>query len=138
MKSDRSIFRSFVESIECSRPQPNLFAASGSRGRRPRNAAQLLPRVLLALEGRGWIAGAVLARELGTDLRALRAVAHESAGQIVGGDKGYCRTIEASPSLEDVNAVVNRHYSQARAMRGRAMEIERVKHSGSGGLRGGV
>ena len=106
--------------------QPDLFAARGDRAKRPAGAAQLVSNFLEALRSRGWVAGAVLVQELGVDLRMLRAAAHESGGHILGGDKGYCATVQAS--LEDVTAVVNRLYSQSRAMRERAMEIERVRH----------
>ena len=104
----------------------NLFAARGDSSRRPTGAAQLLPRFSEVLRGRGWVAGAVLARELDTNLRALRDAAHESRGLILGGNQGYCLTLEAS--LTDVQAVVRRLYSQSREMRERAMEIEKVRH----------
>lgn len=104
----------------------NLFAARGDASRRPTGAAQLLPRFREALRGRGWVAGAVLARELGADLRALRDAAHESRGLVLGGNRGYCLTLEAT--LTEVQAVVRRFYSQSREMRERAMEIERVRH----------
>lgn len=106
--------------------QPDLFAARGDVSRRPTGAGQLVPRFLQALRGRGWVAGCVLAAELGSDLRALRDAAHESRGLILGGNKGYCATLAAS--LEDVHAVTRRLYSQSQQMRERAMEIERVRH----------
>jgi len=104
---------------------PDLFAARGDRFKRPASA-EMVPRFLNALQGRGWVAGAVVAQELGSNLRTVRAAAHESGGLILGGDKGYALTTQAS--LEDVTAVVNRHYSQARQMRARAMQIEKVRH----------
>ena len=114
-----------------SRVQPDLFSARGNRSQRPSGAALLLPRFLAALRARGWVAGAILAQELGADLRTLRDAAHESGGRILGGQRGYCITTQAS--LEDVTATVNRLYSQAREMRERAVEIERVRHSAGHG-----
>jgi len=106
--------------------QPDLFAARGNASKRPSGAAQLVPQLRSALRGRGWVAGAALAAELGTDLRGLRDAAHESGGYVLGGNKGYCLTLEAT--LIDVQAVVRRFFSQSQQMRSRAMEIERVRH----------
>jgi hypothetical protein len=106
---------------------PDLFAARGDVSKRPTGGAQLVPRFFAALRDRGWVSGAALASELDTDLRSLRDAAHQSRGGILGGQKGYCLTVQAS--LEDVTSVINRLYSQSREMRERAMEIERVRHS---------
>src|SRR4051812_25634221 len=108
------------------RGQPDLFAARGDSSRRPQYASRLVDPFLTALRGRGWVAGALISRELGADLRTLRAAAHESRGHILGGNRGYCRTLEAP--LEDVTRVVNRLGSQAAQMWRRGMEIERVRH----------
>ena len=45
----------------------------------------------------------------------------------------FLRALRSVVAPSDVTAVVNRHYSQARAMRERAMEIERIRH---GSVRG--
>jgi hypothetical protein len=105
--------------------QRDLFAASGSPDRRP-GVAGLLPRLLAALDGRGWMSARVLARELDTDDRSIREAAHQSAEQILGGQRGYCLTSQAS--LEDVDRVTRWLLSQAGHMRGRVVEIERVRH----------
>jgi hypothetical protein len=106
--------------------QPSLFGAGGDVSRRPTCSAQLVPRFVGALRDRGWVAGARLAVELEADLRTLRDAAHHSDGLILGGNRGYFLTLQAS--IEDVVAVTNRLMSQSRHMRERAMEIERVRH----------
>ena len=105
---------------------PDLFAARGDRAKRPSGGAQLLPRFLGALRGRGWMAGALVAQQLGVDLRTLRATAHDSGGQIIGGQKGYA--LVAETPVAEVREVIARHLSQSREQRERAMEIEREFH----------
>jgi hypothetical protein len=112
--------------------QPDLFAACGDSAKRPHGASQLVPKFLDALTGRGWVSGAVLARELGVDLRTLRAAAHESGGLIVGHDRGYART-EQIP-LVDVHRVTRRLLSQSNRMRDRVRQIEAVRHGACGDL----
>ena len=109
-------------------PAASLFATRGSRDRRPSVSGDLLARFLRALRGRGWVRAVVLKVELNTDRRTLREAAQRSGGRILGHQRGYHLTIEAS--LEDVIAVTNRMHSQARAMRQRAVEIERIRHRG--------
>lgn len=92
--------------------QQSLLSARGDVSRRP-VADRLVPLLLAALAGRGWVASAVLVRELGVSKRELREAANRSGGHVLGGQAGYCVTLEAS--VQDVVAVVNRHYSQARA-----------------------
>jgi hypothetical protein len=70
-------------------------------------------------------------------MRSLREAAHKSRGAIVGGQRGYGLT--RGVPLDDVQAVINRHLSQSRQMRERAMEIDRVRHrSGAVGVLGGA
>lgn len=116
-------------------PQPDLFAAQGSRERRPYVNA-LLPRMLAALDGRGWVGAATLCVELETDRRSLREAGNKSAGRIIGHQRGYCLTTQAA--LQDVAAVVARHLSQSREQKVRAMAIERVRHAACGDILGGV
>jgi hypothetical protein len=108
----------------CAR-QPDLFAARGDAQRRPCVVA-LVPRMLAALDGRGWTRAAVLCRDLGTDARSLREAAHQSSGRILGHQRGYILTTQAT--LEDVQRVARRLLSQAGHMRARVLEIERVRH----------
>src|SRR4051812_19680102 len=61
--------------------QPSLFNANGDAAKRPRIGA-LLPRLLKALDGRGWIAARRLTEELGADDRAIREAASHSAGRV--------------------------------------------------------
>jgi len=108
------------------RPQRNLLSAHGDSTRRPSGAAQLLPRVLSALRGRGWVGGRALAAELHADLRALRDAASHSSGEVLGGNRGYA--LLAETPVAEVHAVIARHLSQSREQRKRALEIERAFH----------
>lgn len=105
--------------------QPDLFAAAGSPEHRP-VVDRLVPRLLSALDSRGWVSARVLSRELNTDDRSLREAASQSAGEIVSGQRGYCLTRQAS--LEDVDRSTRWLLSQSARMRERAMAIERVRH----------
>lgn len=105
----------------------DLFAARGDVSRRPKGVEQLVPRMIAALDGRGWVAGAVLASQLGVDLRALRDAASHSGGRILGHQKGYALTV-AVP-LVDVHAVTRRLLSQSSEMKRRVADIERVRHA---------
>jgi hypothetical protein len=105
---------------------PDLFAARGDVTRRPTGGARLVPQFLESLHGRGWVSAAALASELHVDLRKLRDAAHESGGRIISGQRGYSLTWTSS--VEDVYAFTKRMYSQAREMRTRAMEVERIRH----------
>ena len=113
------------------RAQLDLLAARGDRQRRPRSAERLVPMLIGALRGRGWVAGAVLGRELGVDLRTLRAAAHASGGAVIGGNRGYA--LVAETPVSEVREVIARHLSQSREQPERAMEIERAFHGCSGG-----
>jgi hypothetical protein len=110
---------------------PNLFAARGSRDRRPKGGA-LVPRFVATLAGRGWVAAYHIATELSTDLRSLRAAVHESEGRILGNQRGYILTTEAT--LQEVHAVTRRLLSQSNRMRERVRQIERVRHTACGDL----
>lgn len=105
---------------------PSLFRARGNPARRPRVAA-LLPRLLVALDGRGWVSARRLVVELDTDDRAIREAASNSGGRILGSRLGYCRTEQAS--LREVQRVTRWLLSQSGRMRSRVIEIERVRHA---------
>lgn len=107
--------------------EPNLFASHGNPRRRP-SGASILPAMLRALDNRGWVGASVLARELDTDVRTLRAAAASSAGQILGGQRGYLLTRQAS--LREVARCTARLLSQSNRMRERVAAIERVRHGG--------
>src|SRR5690606_26599100 len=93
--------------------QPDLFAAHGDRRKRPM-VTTLVPRMLAALERRGWVGASTLVAELDTDKRALREAAHQSDGRILGNQKGYILTTQAT--LEDVHKVTRRLLSQSNQM----------------------
>jgi hypothetical protein len=112
-------------------PQPNLFAAHGSRNRRP-TVDWLVPRMVAALDGRGWVGARWLTAELGANPRALREAAHCSAGRILGNSRGYILTTQAN--LQDVHAVTRRLLSQSNRMRERVRQIEVVRHAACGDL----
>lgn len=104
----------------------NLCAATtGSPDRRP-SVDDLLPRMLAALDVRGWVSARVLASELGTDDRSLREAAHRSDGHVLGGQRGYILTVQAS--VEDVRQVTAWVLSQSNRMRARVSRIELVFH----------
>lgn len=106
---------------------PSLFAAHGDPRRRP--GVSILPRMLRALDGRGWVGAGVLSRELNTSDRALRAAAAASRGQILGGQAGYILTRQAS--LREVARATAALLSQSNRMRERVAAIEKVRHGAS-------
>jgi hypothetical protein len=106
--------------------QPDLLASNGDVGRRPIVTA-LVPRMIRALDRRGWVSAATLCTELRTDKRSLREAAHCSDGHVLGHQRGYTLTTQASQ--EEVNAVTRRLLSQSNHMRERVRQIERVRHS---------
>jgi len=105
--------------------QPDLFAAHGSPECRPMVGA-LVSSLITALDGRGWVSARVLADELDTGDRSLREAASQSAGEVIGGQRGYHLTRQAS--LEDIDRGTAWLLSQSSRMRERAMAIARVRH----------
>ena len=86
----------------------------------PRDADELLS----CLSGRGWTKAPQITEALGWCDRAIRAAASRSAGLIISGDKGYCRTDAAT--TEERRHAVARLRSQSLEMLKRADAIERV------------
>ena len=80
--------------------------------------------LLVYLSGRGWIRAAQITGALGWCDRTIRAAASRSAGLIISGDKGYCRTDAATP--EERRHAIARLRSQSLEMLKRADAIERV------------
>lgn len=113
------------------RIQPDLFAARGNVHRRP-SVAALVPRMITALDSRGWVSAARLEEELDADKRALREGANRSEGRILGYQRGYILTTQAT--LEDVHKVTRRLLSQSNQMRERVRQIERVRHANCGDI----
>lgn len=113
------------------RYERDLFAADGNRDRRPQ-VEMLIPRFIAALDSRGWVGAKALAHELGVDARALREAAHLSDGRILGNQRGYCLTTQAT--LEEVHQVTRRLLSQSNRMRDRVRQIERVRHASRGDI----
>ena len=86
-----------------------------------------IARLIAALRGKGWVRRRILAHDLVMTERLFRAIAHASGGQIIGSDKGYRLTLEASP--EDVRAAIGRLIAQREQMQQRILDIERVYHA---------
>lgn len=74
-----------------------------------------------AILERGWVTGHTLSLELGLNERHLRALAEDSEGWVISGNKGYKHTTEATP--EEIRACVERLRAQARRMEQRAEAI---------------
>jgi hypothetical protein len=72
---------------------------------------------VLRLQGQGW----QTAKSLGMPERKARALASASEGQILGGQKGYCLTREATD--DDADHAEAFLLSQARKMTDRARQI---------------
>jgi hypothetical protein len=112
--------------------QADLFAATGDREKRPKvtRIAKVVPEMLAALKGQGWVAATILAHwlKLGSDgRRTLRDAAQASEGRIISGQLGYRLTVEASP--EEVREATGRLRSQARLMIRRLVKTQRVWHA---------
>lgn len=88
--------------------------------------------MVAALDCRGWVGAAVLEVQLNADKRALREAANRSEGRILGNQRGYILTTQAT--LEDVHKVTRRLLSQSTQMRERVRQIERVRHANCGDL----
>ena len=102
--------------------QPDLFDKP-----KPTEATanELQIRVLMsALAGRGWLTAKQLQPLTGLSDRQLRAAANASAGQILGGQKGYRLTTQASQ--EEVSHTTRWLSHQAREMESRAQNICRI------------
>ena len=111
--------------------QSDLFAAQGDTRKRP-SVTSLVPRMIAALDRRGWVGASALVTELETDKRAIREAAHMSDGRVLGNQRGYILTTQAT--LEDVHKVTRRLLSQSNQMRDRVRQIERVRHATCGDL----
>lgn len=90
------------------------------------SASRLLPALLAALDGQGWVTAKRLARVLETDDRTIREAASESEGRIISGQRGYCLTQQAT--VQDVQHAAAWLRSQARKMEYRAYLIEKAVH----------
>lgn len=82
-------------------------------------------RLLTALAGRGWRTAKDLRLEGWTE-RQLRATAHESGGRVLGGQRGYALTREASD--DEADRVERFLLSQARSMQQRAVDIRKARN----------
>lgn len=91
--------------------------------RPPVTSSDVAP-LLAYLSGKGWVKARSMADRWSD--RQLRELAHASQGQIIGGNRGYRLTLEAS--AEELNEATGRLRSQIRDMGQRVLEIERVYH----------
>jgi len=81
--------------------------------------------MIAALRGKGWQTSKELGARKESDKRILRAIAEESEGQIISGQKGYKLTSEAT-----VNEIAETAWlkSQGKKMIHRWIAIQRVAH----------
>lgn len=78
------------------------------------------------LYGRGWVNARQIKSEQGWPERSLREWAAASDGQIISGQRGYCRIEEATP--EEIHRAHTWLRSQAREMLRRSVAIRRRAH----------
>ena len=88
---------------------------------------QLLSHWLL---GRGWQKAAVIQRALGWTDRKIRAVANESRGEVISGQRGYRLAAEAT--RDELQHAANWLRHQSKAMCLRAIAIENYLHGRNG------
>ena len=94
-------------------------------GKGPMVEKYQVDEMVRALKGRGWLTARQLGADKESDKRALRAIAEESEGQIISGQKGYKLTAEAT--LEEIEAT-GWLKSQAKKMMQRWVDIQKVAH----------
>jgi hypothetical protein len=98
---------------------------AGSRDRRPK-VDDVVPRLISALSGRGWVTARVLSAQIGSNERALREAASQSEGRVISGQKGYALIDEVGVHEAQHAADWLKH--QAHEMLRRANEIHRAMH----------
>ena len=101
--------------------QTSLFSA------RPIVSEEAIAHTIDALRGSGWMRASELSYLLIFSDRKIRAIAHASRGQILGGNRGYRLTLEAS--AEEVNEATGRLRAQREQEQQRILDIERVYHA---------
>ena len=102
----------------------DLFATQKA----PRISRRQVQLLLECLDGQGWrTARGLRLSGLTWNDRTLRAMAAESHGQIISGQRGYARTDQSS--VEDVNHAAAWLLAQAKKMEQRAREIQRAMHA---------
>lgn len=106
----------------------DLFSWGAGRGAGapPATSPAELDLFLAALGGRRWQTAAKLAAATRLPDRKLRALAAESGGRIISGQKGYCLISEATP--EEIHHAWSWLESQAKQMLARAVQIRRQAH----------
>lgn len=105
-------------------PLLNLF-----HQRDTQKAEALEAAVYRQLEDGQWhLRRALCERIPGLNERAIRLIASESRGQIVGSDRGYRLTRFAS--VEEIDHAERQLISQAEKMRARAIQIRKCRNSG--------
>lgn len=105
--------------------QQGQLALKARRG--DHSAAQRLQSVFLyQLSDGQWHQGKSLVRQLGTNERVIRQIAHESGGKVLSGDKGYRLT--ACASIQELDHAERRLRSQARAMLRRSIQLRKARN----------
>jgi hypothetical protein len=105
----------------------DLFAWQRGRGTGPVVSDGELGQLIAALGRRRWLTAARLTEATGFNDRKLRALAADSGGRIISGQKGYCLTTEATN--EEIHHAASWLESQARVMTQRAISIRKFAHS---------
>ena len=94
---------------------------------KPQASAEEVVALEATLQGRGWVFAKQLQAELGIPTRTLRAIANESDGSIISGQKGY-RLLDATVPIEEADRAATWLESQSRRMLTRAQSIRRRYH----------
>ena len=91
-----------------------------------------IAELIFWLSGKGWRKASEIKDALGWDDRTVRALASESEGRILSGQKGYRLTREAG--ADEIERSVRCLRAQARKMIARSLQIGRVWRSFSSNL----
>ena len=94
-------------------------------GSSPVVSANLSNRLVLALEGRGWLTRDYIARQLDVSVRAIREAASLSNGRIICGNSGLKLTMDATDA--EIDECVGRFRSQVSEMTRRIVEIRAIQ-----------
>lgn len=103
--------------------QPNLIFAVRDQNA----AARLKSDFLERLSDGQWHLGKSLQRDLGTNERVLRAIADDTAGLVISGNRGY--RLQSHATAEEYFRWENRMRSQARAMLRRIVQARKCRNT---------
>lgn len=106
----------------------DLFTWGQARGqgRAPVVASGEIDLFIAALGGHRWRTAAQLTTAIGLSDRKLRALAADSQGRIISGQRGYCLISEATP--EEIAHAADWLIAQGRLMIKRGIQIRKHAH----------